>query len=404
MSTERELANNIAAKAATVMTRAVVQFLCDLQFLGELAMRLVKVSQPGLGTMATDGRQLFYDPAFVQGIKPDEALGVVAHEVFHCVCRHVGSEGAKRRGERDQECWDQAMEFKVNSMVIACGFQLPGKYYYDKKYDDTWSTEAIYQDIKKNGLPEICKDMKGSGKGGQRIVFGLVDSHDKFGSDGDGSAEDIQKLDSDWKNWTAAALNNAMNNSKARGKFPAGLKRLIEDMLEPKLPWRQILVEFVRSFSKDDLTFRRANRKHLWRGLYMPSLHCPAFRVAFAMDTSGSMTDKDLAEGYAELQGILGAFASYHVYLFGCDAAVHFFEELTPYNEVDISGVVTGGGGTDFCPVFDRIAEEQLDIDALVYFTDTAGVFPDEPPPYPVLWVVKGNGDVPWGRVCRMED
>jgi predicted metal-dependent peptidase len=52
-----------------------------------------------------------------------------------------------------------------------------------------------------------------------------------------------------------------------------------------------------------------------------------------------------------------------------------------------------GGGGTDFRPVFNRITDDGLKPDAIVYFTDMLGTFPDKDPGYPVIW-----GDI-YGRI-----
>jgi predicted metal-dependent peptidase len=38
----------------------------------------------------------------------------------------------------------------------------------------------------------------------------------------------------------------------------------------------------------------------------------------------------------------------------------------------------------------------------LVYFTDAEGDFPKAPPNYPVIWLVKGKGAVPWGERVQL--
>jgi len=63
---------------------------------------------------------------------------------------------------------------------------------------------------------------------------------------------------------------------------------------------------------------------------------------------------------------------------------------------------LSGGGGTDFAPAFDWIAREGLRPDVVLYFTDAEGDFPPSPPPYPVLWLVKGRAEVPWGERIQL--
>lgn len=188
-----------------------------------------------------------------------------------------------------------------------------------------------------------------------------------------------------------------------RGDIPLGLEAIIEGLLEPRLPWRHLLADFVRRMARDNYSYSRPSKRHLHQGLFYPSLYSRTLNIGWAGDTSGSMSDDDLRDGLSELSGILNCFSSYNIHLFGCDCAIHFYDVATPYNEVNIKGLVKGRGGTSFIPVFDKIRDDNLDLDALVYFTDAQGEFPLEPPPFPVLWVVKGPAPVPWGRRCEFE-
>ena len=67
---------------------------------------------------------------------------------------------------------------------------------------------------------------------------------------------------------------------------------------------------------------------------------------------------------------------------------------LTSVNELQEEEIDTlyGFGGTSFIPVFERIEElqkkEMLKIDALIYLTDSMGVFPEKEPDYPVFLVI----------------
>ena len=65
-------------------------------------------------------------------------------------------------------------------------------------------------------------------------------------------------------------------------------------------------------------------------------------------------------------------------------------------------GQVSGGGGTDFTPVFDWVDQRDRAPDLLIYFTDAEGRFPPNEPAYPSLWLVKGNGDIPWGQRIQL--
>jgi predicted metal-dependent peptidase len=68
-----------------------------------------------------------------------------------------------------------------------------------------------------------------------------------------------------------------------------------------------------------------------------------------------------------------------------CDTRVTGLLELEPGDAPVFKPA--GGGGTDFRPVFEKVAEEGLEPACLIFMTDCMGTFPEEPPPYPVLWL-----------------
>ena len=81
-----------------------------------------------------------------------------------------------------------------------------------------------------------------------------------------------------------------------------------------------------------------------------------------------------------------------------CDAKVHEVIKLFKMQNFLDKLEFKGKGGTNFIPVFDKIKEMNMIPDLLIYLTDTYGTFPDNPPPYPVLWcITEEKGKVPWG-------
>lgn len=367
-------------------------FLLKQPFLGDLSLRLIiKEDKDDTPTMSTDARHLFYNPGYIKGLSDNHLKGVIAHEIAHCIFRHAGKEGKERQKEYNPKIWNIACEFMANHFVLdMCSLSLPDKPYYNKKYSDgRWTTEDIYRDLMKD-----AKILEIPG-------FSFVDDHSQWGKneyDSTTQKDSPENPDQDWEIWLAQALHSA----KRAGKVPAGLERFVEDILEPKLDWRHVLAEFVVSTAKDDYSWRRLNKRHLHRGIYAPSLYSETVNIGFAMDTSGSMSTEELQEGLAELQGVCNAFPSSNLHLFACDAALHHYQEVSHSDEIDVAGMVKGGGGTIFTAVFEKIRDDDIHIDCLVYFTDADVTFPEEPPEYPVLWVVKGNKEVPFGRRCEL--
>jgi predicted metal-dependent peptidase len=130
--------------------------------------------------------------------------------------------------------------------------------------------------------------------------------------------------------------------------------------------------------------------------------------VVFAVDTSGSVDDNQFNMILTEVIGCIRQFSgNVEGKLLFCD------------NEIAVDGVYdlldaeqalpSGGGGTDFRPVF-KWVEENLDNEcaALVYLTDGEGRFPTEEPPYPVLWILlskrnRKQVDVPFGQTAKLD-
>ena len=77
-------------------------------------------------------------------------------------------------------------------------------------------------------------------------------------------------------------------------------------------------------------------------------------------------------------------------------------EPIEPWEEFELPDTIRGGGGTRFTPVFEWLAQQGQNPDLVVYFTDAQGEFPGQEPPYPVIWLVKGRGKVPWGQRIQL--
>jgi predicted metal-dependent peptidase len=122
-----------------------------------------------------------------------------------------------------------------------------------------------------------------------------------------------------------------------------------------------------------------------------------------AIDTSGSIGEAELSEFLSEINAIKGAL-TVRITLLACDAdlAEDCPWVYEPWEEVCLPRAIAGGGGTDFAPVFAWVERENLRPDALIYFTDADATFPEIPPPYPAIWLVKGKKPVPWGQRIQL--
>ncbi|WP_316172130.1 MULTISPECIES: DUF2201 family putative metallopeptidase [unclassified Bradyrhizobium] len=121
------------------MTRARSALIMEQPFYGSLAMRLELVEASQFETTATDGRRLFFNPAFLDELSDRQIVGVVAHLVQHCALKHH-----VRRGARDPERWERACDYAANPILTRAGFHLPDGALLDPQYEDL-NAEAIYR-------------------------------------------------------------------------------------------------------------------------------------------------------------------------------------------------------------------------------------------------------------------
>ena len=101
------------------------------------------------------------------------------------------------------------------------------------------------------------------------------------------------------------------------------------------------------------------------------------------------------------------------IFIMGCAVAVCellsvCYDDNNPFDIEDGSKIEwAGGGGTSFCPVFKFMKKEGIQVDCLIYITDGFGDAPEEPPPYPVLWILTKDGCedfCDWGRKIKFKN
>jgi predicted metal-dependent peptidase len=224
-----------------------------------------------------------------------------------------------------------------------------------------------------------------------------------------GGGFDIHILDpgsangAEWKR----AIKTAADAAKAMGKLPDSLKRFVDQLLNPTIPWQEKLRHHVtRAIGRDAHTWAKPNRRRLInQGIIMPSnTGYGAGHVVVAVDTSGSVGQKELTVFMTELQQILDTSKPKAVTVLAIDAAVHDVTELNPNDSLlDNMPPLKGGGGTSFRPAFEWCHKEGVEPAALVYFTDMYGDFPEEAPAYPVIWCATTDHEGPWGETVRVD-
>jgi len=371
-----------ATDQAERMAKARTLLVLDHPFFGALALRLNTAPEPGVGTMATDGKNIRYDPKWVATLDDHELRGVLAHEVMHCAQGHVW-----RRGGRDMHRWNVACDLAINPIITEAGLRLPQGAMLPDPGQAGKAAEEIYA-----GLPQMPNGGKGKGKG--------VPDPGGCGAVEDGAANpgEARAEAAEWK----VAVSQAAQAARMAGKLPASLARLVNEIVNPAVPWATLLRDFVERSARNDYAWSRPNTRHLGRGIVLPGLvseELPA--VVVAVDTSGSIGQAELATFAAEASGVLEAYQT-TIELVYCDAEVAGHRTITR-EDLPLQLEPKGGGGTDFRPVFAWVAEQGLTPACLIYLTDMYGSFPDDEPEYPVLWISTTNIEkAPFGEVVRL--
>jgi predicted metal-dependent peptidase len=347
---------------------ARVGLLLKASFFGNLATRLKLINaDEWCPTAATDGRNFYYNSRFIQMLRPKEIEFLFGHEVLHCVYDHFG-----RRGERQPKVWNIANDFCVNADLKKHNvgeFITSVPCLYDEKYKDM-SSEAIYDELMKNAKKINLDD----------LLSKLLDEHmDGTGDgegDGDGEGKGRPQLSEEEKQQIRDEIKEAVlaaaSTVDGAGNLPAGVKRLIEDLTEPKMNWRELLRMNLESTIKTDYTWMRTGRKGWHMDAIMPGRkNDEMIDIAIAIDASGSIDETMLREFLSEIQSIMDSFPSYKIHVVTFDTncynpQVYDSENLDSICDYEISG----GGGTDFDCVYEYFKQEEIVPRRLIMFTD----------------------------------
>ncbi len=369
----------------------------DAPFFGSLALRLQLYEDPTCETVWTDSITMGFNPEFVDGLTLDEAKGIVAHEVSHCMFGHH-----TRRAGRDLQKWNKATDYVVNIELLDAGFVLPQGALFHDGYRGM-STDKVYRllpDPPPSQEKEQGPGQKNDPGGCGEIRDYKPPSQDEPGSDQEPSPAQLAQSEQDWK----VAVAQARQIAKGMGKMPAGIDRLVGEIIDPRVDWKTILRRFIEVSARNDYSWSMPNRRYIQQGIYLPQLHSKELKPpVLVCDTSGSRDDVALKASAAEISAILEDYDT-TLYVVYCDTQINGTEVFTT-QDLPLDLHPKGGGGTDFRPPFEWVRERGIDPGCLIYLTDLeCSRFPEDPG-YPVLWGYMGKyGETPpFGEVIHIE-
>jgi len=451
MNAEQKIKTALA-NAERRFRNARAQVVQGAPFFGSILLKQKVVATRDVETMATNGKELFYNPDYVDQQRPEYLQFDCGHEALHpALCHHV------RRGNRDWKTWNEACDYAINPILVEAGFHImPDALLRDdmrgksaeqcfkilkgeqaegddgEDGDDGEGEQDMSQPPPTPRPIESDQDDSDDGEGegdGQDDSGDSGDSGEGDGDDsngdsdaggddgdaggagagesGDGQQQQVPSFggcgaildapvadeaeraaeENEWKVALTQAANLAAA-SEGAGNLPGDLIRQIEEMLDPKANWRELLRRFMDQFAKSDYTWASPNRRHISDGMYLPSMQSeqlPPF--LFVMDCSGSMSQRALAEAQSELQSIVDTLNPEFVDVIYFDTRVTNHQRFEAGDDVVMDP--RGGGGTKFAPVCEWINDSDDDYSVVVWFTDMEAWDWDqcEAPDAPVLFI-----------------
>ena len=351
-------------------------------------------------TACTNGRDEIYGRAFVEKLDERELAFVIMHEAMHKCYRHLTT--WRKLYEEDAMLANMACDYVINlelddmskatnllTFPMVNGVRIG---LLDEKYRGM-NSKQVFDLLKQDG---VC------GGGG-----GNFDEHDWDGA---------QELTPEEKEALAKEIDRAIRQGvlaeKRAGLGAGGRNRELEDLLNPQVNWREVLREYVKSIcsGKDASSWRKVNRRFLSSDTYMPTLVSEKVgHLVVAVDTSGSIGGRELANFLSEVKGIAEEVTPDKVDLLYWDGEVAGHEE---YDSGTVASIVDstkprGGGGTSPSCVSQYLKDKGIKPECVIMLTD--GYVGDDwgtDWEVPVLWTIAGNTNAvaPNGRTVHIND
>jgi predicted metal-dependent peptidase len=373
-------------------------------FFGYLVMslQLHKKDENEVPTMGVDGNgNLYYNPKFVDKLNDEELKGILCHEVMHCALDHMG-----RKSERHHKLWNIANDIIINDTILESNLTLPPDVFYPEHHElevfghnvteiHEKSSEEIYDELYQHIKKEIAEGNVSQGDGGFDVSDfidgpGKNDAKKQFDEHikSEDSKPNESEPDIDWEQ----RFTDAATHAKMQGSVPAGIERMLGDMFDTKMNWRNMLYKYITNQLPFDFTWSKPHKKSRALGIYLPDVTKESIDIVVDIDTSGSISEDELQMFLSEVLGIIGSFQNVNLTILWSDCDVYgpyTFQNPQPEDVMDLKP--EGGGGTDHIVVYDFIQDNLPQTKLLINFTDGYTSFPDDDRGINTIWVVAGN-------------
>ena len=375
--------------APTKMAAARTRLILHKPFLGALALRLPLVEAEANWCQSTwsNGESLYYNRAYIDSLDVEQTQFALSREAMHCALLHF-----YRRGNRARGLWENACDYAVNPLLLDDGLKPTPDTVYLPEFNGM-TAEEIYPLLQDNELQRAQSQDDSSDSNSEQQRSRQQAAHSLRQSE-------MEMLAIKWRQRLASAAQQALQ----AGKLSAEMARVVDFFLQPRLPWRNLLAQHLSATARNDYSYTRPSSRRGDPAVF-PGLRSEEVDLVVAVDTSGSIRQSEIEQFFSEINAIKGQIRA-RIALLCCDAEISdgfpvFFEA---WDEFKFETRVTGGGGTDFRPVFRWIDQQDMKPDTLIYFTDARGEFPEFEPSYPTLWLVKGKQTIPFGARIQLND
>ena len=364
-----------ANAAELALSKVKIRLMMDRAsiFYATILFSLKTIFKDDLPTAATDGIHLYINPTWFLSLTVNQRLGLVVHEVLHVALNHM-----TRKGTRDHQSFNIAGDHVINLALLKAGYELPPGGVHNKKYENM-NTEQVYAAVHKEPAPP---DFQGD------IIY---------------CPDDQTKAVSSQVTNIIMRAAVATKASGGIGNLPAEIGIALEKAINPKLPWNQILANYLSEFNADDYTMRRLNRKY-FPEFYMPTLYSEAIcDLAIAVDTSGSVSSREFSYFIHEIDQIRKTMKPKKMSIIDFDTKIKKVHDIDDTVNILTDIKFSGRGGTDILPLMSWAAKNKPEV--LLIFSDGEFDLPGSLPQISLIWLIHGN--YPFkpksGRVIRYE-
>ena len=311
-------------------------------------------------TAYTDGINKRYGREFMTKLNDSELRALILHENLHVALKHVVR--FKKKMNENAQLMNASADYVVNDVIVSLQDKslctLPKGGLIDKKYHN-WSVNDVYKDLKKQQQE------------GKEPELDTLDEHGF--EDGEG-----KELTPEQSKELSTKINQALREgsmlSTRAGGGSGNLPRNLQELLAPKIDWKDVLQEFVSQAvkGKDEYTFRRYDKRLIANDMYMPTTISESIgELVVAPDLSGSIQE-ELKYFIAELQSVCEMLQPEKLRVLWWDTEVSGEQVFTPKDYPSLTSLLkpTGGGGTDPECIPEYISANNINAEAIVVFTD----------------------------------